>query len=168
MCCTLSSQSCGTKLRFPVIRLNLRNYIPLTVKNPCRHFTMTYLNKVIFYSVNIPTKKNKFQFQSIVDRGSPLACRSNDRWYLIGLKSWTRNCEESFTHDIYTDVTHFTPWIQVSRVRWTASYPIHVRNSYNYSLSKNLCLVDLLFYSPNMHTGIIFNFEFNLISNIFR
>ncbi|XP_041375260.1 chymotrypsin-like protease CTRL-1 [Gigantopelta aegis] len=45
------------------------------------------------------------------DSGSPLSCRVNDRWYVVGVVSWgDNNCHGR--PSVFTRISEFTSWIQ--------------------------------------------------------
>lgn len=48
------------------------------------------------------------------DSGGPLVCEeSSGRWTLFGLTSWGSVCfSKVLGPGVYSNVTHFTPWIQ--------------------------------------------------------
>lgn len=54
---------------------------------------------------------------STMDGGSPLACEAGGRWFLAGLVSWSRDCTEPGTPNVYTRVSSFTNWLQATHLR---------------------------------------------------
>lgn len=52
-----------------------------------------------------------------MDGGSPLACEAGGRWFLAGLVSWSRDCTEPGTPNVYTRVSSFTNWLQATHLR---------------------------------------------------
>ncbi|KAK7075791.1 hypothetical protein SK128_026414, partial [Halocaridina rubra] len=54
---------------------------------------------------------------STMDGGSPLACEAGGRWFLAGIVSWSRDCENQDVPNIYTRVSAFSNWLQSTYLR---------------------------------------------------
>ena len=49
----------------------------------------------------------------VSDSGGPLQCQSSDnKWYQIGISSWTYRCAAPGVPDVYTKVSKFYDWIE--------------------------------------------------------
>lgn len=52
-------------------------------------------------------------FRCQVDGGSPLVCQRTDgRYVLTGLSSWSVGCKNAYTPGVYTDVSRAADWLR--------------------------------------------------------
>nr|XP_045621446.1 uncharacterized protein LOC123772386 [Procambarus clarkii] len=54
---------------------------------------------------------------STMDGGSPLACEAGGRWFVAGLVSWSKDCTQAGTPNVYTRVSSYTNWLQATYLR---------------------------------------------------
>ncbi|KAK8727629.1 hypothetical protein OTU49_009659 [Cherax quadricarinatus] len=54
---------------------------------------------------------------STLDGGSPLACEAGGRWFVAGLVSWSKDCTQPGTPNVYTRVSSYTSWLQATYLR---------------------------------------------------